>query len=101
LAQPGRDLQRLTERVGCAEGRITSRSLHAYIRDEIVSILDGRSWNWLAKASGVPQSTLAQQVARPKFSVDTLFRVCGPLGIDVSTLFPPFARVDRPDQGPL
>jgi len=34
------------------------RLLHQFIRDRIEVTLHGRSWAWLARQSGIPQSTL-------------------------------------------
>lgn len=52
--------------------------------------LKDRSWNWLAQESGVPQSTLATQLGKPKFSVDVLVRVSVALGKDIAYFLPDF-----------
>ena len=62
-------------------------SLHQFIKKRIEASLSGRTVKWLAEASGVPQSTLSTQFARPKFSIDVLARVAGPLGLSVSEFF--------------
>lgn len=61
---------------------LSSRRLHEHIRDRIKSALYGRPVKWLAKEAGVPQSTLARQMARPKFSLDVLLRVARTLEKD-------------------
>ncbi len=48
-------------------GNQSSRRLHGAIRRRIEAYLSGRTWSWLADASGVPQSTLSNQVNRPRF----------------------------------
>lgn len=64
------------------------RLLHAFIRDRIEGRLRGRSWAWLARASSIPQSTLATQKATPKFSVATLLAISEALGEDISYFLP-------------
>lgn len=51
------------------------RAVHHKIRDRIDRALGPRSWAWLSRASGVPQSTLASQRVRPKFSIEVLLAV--------------------------
>lgn len=65
------------------------RELHAHIKRRIQRELRGRSWSWLADASGIPQSTLAGQSARPKFSLDVLVRIAATLGRSPSYFLPP------------
>lgn len=67
---------------------IRSREIHANVRSKIVHALRGRSWNWLAERSRVPQSTLARQAAHPKFSVEVLWRVAQVLDVDIGYFFP-------------
>lgn len=64
------------------------RDLHRHIRRQIELGLGARSWNWLAKASGVAQSTLATQAGKPKFSVDVLIRVAAALDREVDFFLP-------------
>ena len=54
--------------------------------------LGDRSWSWLSRATGVPQSTLASQVAKPKFSVHVLLRVASVLERDVNYFLPDAMR---------
>ena len=65
-----------------------SRELHTHIRERIELALGGRSWSWLARTAGVPQSTLASQAAKPKFSVHVLLRVAAALERDVYCFLP-------------
>jgi hypothetical protein len=62
----------------------SNRRLHAQVRERIERALCGRSVSWLAAASGVPQSTLASQMAKPKFSLDVLVRVARALEEDLA-----------------
>lgn len=55
--------------------RNTNRLLHKRILMQIERALAGRSWAWLSHASGVPASTLSNQVTRPKFTLDVLQRI--------------------------
>lgn len=59
-----------------------------HILKRITEALDGRSWNWLAESSGVPQSTLASQSTKPRFSIETLVLVAHTLKKPVSWFFP-------------
>lgn len=65
------------------------RDLHEYIRGQIEERLGRRTWTWLAEQAGIPQSTLATQLAKPKFSVDVLVRIAEALEIRLGELFPP------------
>lgn len=65
-----------------------SRELHFQIRSQIETELGERTWGWLAQASGVPASTLSNQVNRPKFSLDVLSRIADALGKDITYFFP-------------
>lgn len=67
----------------------SGRLLHAFIRDRISHRLRGRSWAWLARESGIPQSTLATQKGIPKFSIATLIAVAKALEEDVAYFLPP------------
>ena len=64
------------------------RELHRHVLMRIELALGERSWSWLARETGVPQSTLASQLARPKFSLDILVRVASALDRDVSYFLP-------------
>ncbi len=48
-----------------------------HILKRILLALEGRSWNWLAEQSGVPQSTLASQYGHspPRFTLETLIQI--------------------------
>jgi len=75
------------------------RLIHEFIRDRIQTVLGERSWAWLARESGLPQSTLATQKAIPKFSVATLLAVSEALEVPPSYFFPPRPTV-LPDPDP-
>ena len=77
---------------------IRSREIHHHIRARIGEALGGRSWNWLAHESGVPQSTLAQQSSRPKFSVEVLWRISRALDVDFGYLLPGGPESDKEDE---
>lgn len=66
--------------------RPTGRLLHYRIRERAVRALAGRSWAWLASEAGIPQSTLSTQLAKPKFSVETLCRIARVLELDLNDL---------------
>ena len=69
-------------------GDLRGREVHHRIRSRIQEALGERSWNWLAKTAGIPQSTLAHQAAKPKFSVEVLWRCSIALGVDIGYFFP-------------
>ena len=71
-----------------------TRELHGHIRSRIELALGNRSWSWLSRATGVPQSTLSSQAAKPKFSVDVLVAVADALGREVSYFLPSPDRED-------
>ena len=73
-----------------------SRELHTHIRMRIELGLGNRSWSWLSRTAGVPQSTLASQAAKPKFSVHVLLRVASALERDVNYFLP---EAMRPEPG--
>ena len=56
--------------------------------------LGTRSWSWLSRAAGVPQSTLWSQAAQPKFSVHVLLRVASALEKDVNYFLPEAMRTE-------
>lgn len=66
----------------------STRQFHARIRTRIELALGARSWSWLSRTAGVPQSTLASQSAKPKFSVDVLLRIAMALEKDVTYFLP-------------
>jgi len=63
---------------------LQSPELHRRIRERIESCLDDRTWRWLSEASGVPQSTLSNQLSRPRFSLKVLLHVANALEKDLS-----------------
>ena len=71
-----------------------SRELHTHIRMRIELGLGDRSWSWLSRAADVPQSTLASQAAKPKFSVQVLLRVASALERDVNYFLPDTMRTE-------
>jgi len=73
---------------------IVGRALHCYVRDRLRANLGSRSWTWLSEASGVPQSTLSNQLSKPKFSLEVIVRVAHALGIETASLLPPPSAVD-------
>ena len=70
------------------------RQLHTHIRMRIELALGSRSWNWLSRTAGVPQSTLASQASKPKFSVYVLLRVAAALEKDVNYFLPEELRAE-------
>lgn len=66
-----------------------SRELHLEILSRIEAELGGRTWGWLAQASAIPQSTLSNQINRPRFTLDVLERIAEALGVDLVKLLPP------------
>lgn len=66
----------------------TDRHVHRHIKAHIEKELGDRSWNWLAEESGIPQSTLAGQASRPKFSLDVLLRIASALHRPPSDFLP-------------
>lgn len=68
--------------------------LHSFIRDRIETRLRGRSWAWLARQAGIPQSTLATQKSIPKFSIATLVSVAEALEEEVSFFLPPAHSIE-------
>ena len=74
----------------------TDREIHEYVRDRIRQALGGRSWAWLAQASGVPASTLSNQVNRPKFSLGVLVRIARALDHDPAYFLPVSGNDDTP-----
>ncbi len=68
--------------------RLSDRDRHACIVARIDQLLDGRSWRWLSKKTGIPQSTLATQKRR-WFTEPVLARIARALGVGLNDLFPP------------
>ena len=56
------------------------KKLHEFILARIEQALNGRTWAWLARKSGVPRSTLMTQSANLHFSLDVLASVAHALG---------------------
>lgn len=65
-----------------------NREVHLQIRRKIEHALGGRTWTWLATEAGVPQSTLAGQAGKPKFSLDVLLAIAEALGEPVAAFLP-------------
>ena len=65
-----------------------SRELHQHVRARIELALGGRSWRWLSTAAAIPYSTLAEQAAKPKFSLDVLVAVAEVLERDIAYFLP-------------
>lgn len=59
------------------------RAVHAHMKRKIQLALGDRSWKWLAEQIGVPQSTLAGQVSKPRFSLDVAWKVARVLDLDL------------------
>lgn len=75
------------------------RDLQVFVRDRIDRALGVRSWSWLARATRVPQSTLAAQRGKPRFSLDVLVSVAEALGRPLSDFLPaddPAIRAGNP-----
>lgn len=62
------------------------RALHVNLKSRIEAALGERSWKWLADQIGVPQSTLASQVCKPKFSLEVVWRIARVLRLDLQEL---------------
>ncbi len=73
----------------CGDRAWPGRALHVHVKERIERELDGRSWSWLAQEIGVPQSTLAGQVCKPKFSLEVVWRISKVLGIGLEELLDP------------
>ena len=69
-------------------GNVRDKKLHEFILTRIEQALNGRSWAWLARKSGVPRSTLMTQSANLHFSLDVLASVAHALGRPISYFFP-------------
>ena len=65
------------------------RAVHIFIRGELDRRRKGRTWSALAEEADIPQSTLSNQLSRPRFSVDVLVRLARVLDISVRDLLPP------------
>lgn len=64
------------------------RELHRFILERIELALGRRSWRWLSDETGIPQSTLATQRSKPKFSVDVLIAIANALDRPVTYFLP-------------
>lgn len=78
--------RRVEESGGTASTAGGGRVLHWRVKTRISRALGDRSWKWLAKEIGVPQSTLASQVAKPKFSLEVVWRIACALDLDFNEL---------------
>ena len=67
---------------------MTRGEFHRVIRDRIALALDGRSVRWLARKTGIPNSTLAWQMKKPRFDVESLFKIAAALQREVGDFFP-------------
>lgn len=73
---------------------LTGPKLHKYVKNRIDATLGSRTYSWLAQASGVPQSTLSNQLNRPKFSLEVLVRVAVALQRPVRDFLPDSGTTD-------
>ena len=71
---------------------MNGKELHEHLLGRIEFALDGRTWSWLARKSGLPKSTLHTQSAVPRFSIEVLARVAVALRRDIGWFFPPEVR---------
>lgn len=71
------------------EGRLTGRALHRHLLDAFEEARGMRTWVSLAREAGVPQSTLATQLSRRKFSLDVACRLARVLDLDLGRLLEP------------
>lgn len=62
------------------------RVLHSRVKEKIGKALGDRSWKWPAMQIGVPQSTLASQASKPKFSLEVVGRIACVLDLDLNEL---------------
>lgn len=78
-----------------------SHEVHQYILERMEFALGSRSWAWLARRAGIPQSTLATQERIPKFSIATLLAVSDALARPVTFFLPGPEEPDDDAQGAL
>ncbi len=64
----------------------TRNEVQRRIRARIDDALDGRSWRWLARRTGVPWSTLQWQATKPRFTATNLVRIAQALNLRPSDL---------------
>jgi len=64
------------------------RELHEELVRRVEAELSGRPWSWLAQETAIPQSTLAGQVSRRRFSLDALLRIAQALGCPLAHFIP-------------
>lgn len=76
-------------------GGVRDKQLHEFILLRIEQALNGRTWAWLARKSGVPRSTLMTQSATPHFSLDVLASVAHSLGRPIGYFFPQGLSADE------
>lgn len=74
---------------------MTSRELHEHILRRVEHRLNGRSWAWLSRETGIPRSTLVTQAGHPKFSVEVLVKVASALERDPGFFLPPARTPSR------
>jgi len=92
VTDEGRGRARVNRKSETTQSRrrpLSSRELNAHVHQEIVRALGGRSWAWLARESGVPQSTLADQARVGRFSLYVLIQVAQALGRHLYHFLPP------------
>jgi CI repressor-like protein len=65
---------------------LAGRGLHYRVRRRIEVALGHRSWKWLAGRIEVPQSTLAGQVSKPKFSLSVVWKIARELNLELNDL---------------
>lgn len=70
--------------------------IHQHILGRVEEALGRRTWSWLAREAGIPQSTLATQAGKPRFSIGVLVSIARALEKDMSYFLPP---VDQPLTG--
>lgn len=63
--------------------------VHQHILTRVELALGRRTWSWLAREAGIPQSTLATQAGKPRFSIGVLVSVARALEKDISYFLPP------------
>lgn len=66
----------------------TNKQLHEHVRGEVVGLLDGRSWRWLSRRTGIPWSTLQGQVSKPRFTLRSLVLIADALDVNIDALLP-------------
>lgn len=75
------------------KGRSGGRDIHQHLLDRLNELRGARTWSALAEEADIPQSTLSNQVSRPRFSIDVVARLAYALEVPVAELFP--STLDR------